>query len=68
MDRWVVGFIPHGGPNELFHISASSPQLVYQRSWSVHIKDPLLLIEKSSHVVVVADFLSRYLNGPLPYV
>ena len=21
-----------------------------------------------SHVVVAADFLSRYLNGPLPYV
>ena len=30
----------------------------------VHIKDPLLLIRKSHHVVVEAGFLSRYLNGP----
>ena len=29
----------------------------------VHIKEPLLLIDKSSHVVA-AGFLSRYLNGP----
>ena len=29
----------------------------------VHIKQPLLLISKSS-----LYFLSRYLNGPLPYV
>ena len=33
----------------------------------VHIKEPLLLIGKSSYVVA-AGFLSRYLNGPLPYV
>ena len=33
----------------------------------VHIKEPLLLIGKSSYVVA-ASFLSRYLNGPLPYV
>ena len=33
----------------------------------MHIKEPLLLIEKSSHVAA-ACFLSHYLNGPLPYV
>ena len=33
----------------------------------VHIKEPLLLIGKNSHVAA-AGFLSRYLNGPLPYV
>ena len=30
----------------------------------VHIKEPLLLIGKSSP----CGFLSRYMNGPLPYV
>ena len=33
----------------------------------VHIKEPLLLIGKSGYVAA-AGFLSRYLNGPLPYV
>ena len=33
----------------------------------VHIKEPLLLIGKSSHVAA-AGFLSGYLSGPLPYV
>ena len=37
----------------------------------MHIKDPLLLIrnnsERISHVIVAVDFLSRFLNGPLPY-
>ena len=33
----------------------------------MHIKEPLLLIGKSTHVAA-ADFLSRYLSGPLPYV
>ena len=33
----------------------------------VHIKQLLLLIGKSTHVGV-AGFLSRYVNGPLPYV
>ena len=34
---------------------------------SVHIKDPLLLIEKISQYGT-AGFLSPYLSGPLPYV
>ena len=33
----------------------------------MHIKEPLLLIGKSTHVAT-AGFLSRYLSGPLPYV
>ena len=33
----------------------------------VHIKDPLLLIEKCS-LCGASGFLSRYLSGPLPYV
>ena len=76
MVRWVVGSMLHGGPFELFLVPASAPQLVYQRPWYVlsflwdgaYIKQPLLLIGKSSHVVVAAGFLSRYLNGSLPYV
>ena len=33
----------------------------------VHIKEPLLLIGRSSHVTA-AGFLSHYQSGPLPYV
>ena len=33
----------------------------------VHIKEPLLLIGKIANVVA-AGFLSRSVNGPLPYV
>ena len=34
---------------------------------NVYIKDPLLLIIKNAHVMVVTFFLSRYMDGPLPY-
>ena len=34
----------------------------------VYIKEPLLLIGKKISHVAAAGFLSRYLNGPLPYV
>ena len=37
---------------ELFLVPASAPRLVYQK--------PML--------AAVADFLSRYLNDPLPYI
>ena len=33
----------------------------------MHIKEPLLLIEKVA-IVAAAGFLSRYLNGPLPHI
>ena len=55
MVRWVVGSILHGRPIELFLVPASAPRLVEQRSCMchpvcgmVHIKEPLLLIGKSS--------------------
>ena len=31
----AVGLIPHGGPTELFLVSASAPRLVYLRPWYV---------------------------------
>ena len=34
----------------------------------VHIKEPLLSIKKTVAHVAAAGFLSRSLNGPLPYV
>ena len=40
--------------------------MCYPVSGMVHIKEPLLLIGVVH--VVAAGFLSRYLNGPLPYV
>ena len=56
MVRWVVGSILHGGAIELFLVPASGPRLVYNKgrglSYPVcgmmHIKEPLLLLGKSS--------------------
>ena len=54
MVRWVVRSILNGGPIELFLVPASAPRLVYQTGMCypvcgmVHIKEPLLLIGKSS--------------------
>ena len=55
MVRWVIGSIFHGGPIELFHILASAPRLwnkgcgmCYPVYGMMHIKEPLLLIGKSS--------------------
>ena len=55
MVQKVVRSIPHGGPIELFLISAGAPQLVnkgygmyYPVCGMVHIKNCLLLIKKSS--------------------
>ena len=43
--------------------------LCYPAYGMVHIKDPLLLFGKNNpRGVVAAGSLSRYLNGPLPYV
>ena len=65
MVRLVVGSILHGGSTELFFVPASAPQLVQQRPWYVMwdgaYKRTLAANRK-------ADFFSRYLNGPLPYV
>ena len=50
MVRWVVGSILHGGPIDLYLVPASVPQPWYVLSGTgiMHIKEPLLLIGKSS--------------------
>ena len=51
MVQWVVGSFLHGGPIELFHVPASAPRgrgMCYPVCGMVHIKEPLLLIRKSS--------------------
>ena len=50
MVRWVVGSIIHGGPIELFLVPASAPRhgMCNPVCGMVHIKEPLLLIGKSS--------------------
>ena len=52
VSQWITS---HGGPIELSVIPASTPQLVQQKPYMccpikdpLHIKDPLLLIGKSS--------------------
>ena len=63
------------GPIELFLVPASAPRMCnkgcvvcYPVCGMVHIKEPLLLIEKRVSKVVAAGFLSCYLNGPLSYL
>ena len=65
MVRWVIRWIPQGGSIELF-IPASALLLVVcdNLTGMVHIKEPLLLIRKSSHVVAVTGFLYQYLRSP----
>ena len=46
MVRWVVGSILHGGPIELFLVPANG--MCYPVCGVMHIKEPLLLIGKSS--------------------
>ena len=41
--------------------------MCYPVNGMMYIKEPLLLIGKSSHVAA-AGFFSGYLSGPLPYV
>ena len=54
MVQWVIRSIPHGGPIELFLIPMlhdwyyKGCGMYYPVSGMVHIKDPLLLIGKSS--------------------
>ena len=68
MVRWVVGSIFHGvDPLSYFSFQPvvhdwynKGRGMCYPVCGMVHIKEPLLLIEKS--------FLSRFLNDPLPYV
>ena len=60
MVRWIIGSILRGGPIELFRVPASAPRLVLSCLWDGTYK-------RVAHVAS-AGFLSRYLNGPLPYV
>ena len=55
MVRWVVGSIPHNGLIELFLISSTSPTggTCYPVCGMVHIKNPLLLIEKSIQCIII---------------
>ena len=48
--------------------SKKGPGMYYPICGMVLIKDPLLLIRKSSPYMGAAGFFSRYINGPLPYV
>ena len=70
MVQWVVGSILHGGPIELLSIQPvlhdwcnKRHGMCYPICGMMHIKEPLLLIEKNSHVAA-AGFLSHYQNGP----
>ena len=70
-----MGSIPHGGLIELFLVPLSKCSttgvtktgMCYPVCGMVHIKEPLLLFGKSSHVSE-ARFLSHYLTGHLLYV
>ena len=65
-----------GGPIELFLVSSQCSTtgcnkgrgMCYPFCGMMHIKEPLLLIGKSSLCGTAAGFLSQYLSGPLPYV
>ena len=64
-----------GGPIELYLVTASARRLVQQRPWYVQsclwdgaYKRTLAAISERVAHVAAACFLSRYLNGPLPYV
>ena len=70
-----IGSILRGGPIELFLVPASAPRMVQQRPWYVlsclwdsAYKRTLAANRNERPVWEAAGFLSRYLNGPLPYV
>ena len=72
MVRWVVGSILHGvDPLSYFSFQPvlhdwcnTGRGMCYPVCGMVHIKEPLLLIDKSSGYVAAAGFLSHYQNGP----
>ena len=75
MVLWAVGSMPHGGPIELFLVPASAPRLDYNKGRDVsyrvcgmvHIKDPLLLSEKSSPCSGDSGFPLSLFECPTPY-
>ena len=69
MVRWVVGSILHGGHTQPFLDWCNKGRgMCYPLCGMMHIKEPLLLIGKSSPCGGSGFPLSRYLNGSLPYV
>ena len=74
MVRWVVGLIIHGvDPLSYFSFQPvlhdwcnKGCGMCHPVCGMVHIKEPLLLIGKSS-LCGGKGFLSHYLSGPLPY-
>ena len=75
MVRWVVGSILHVDPlnycsfQPVFHDSFNKDSgMYYPVCGVVHIKEHLLLIEKSSPCGDSSRFPLSLLNDPLPYV
>ena len=71
MVRCFVRWIPHDGIIELFFVPVSASQwhnksrrMCHPVCGMVHMKDPLVLIEKVSYVMAAAGFLSRLLSSP----
>ena len=72
MVQWVVGSILHGVDplshfsfQPVFHDWCNKGRgMCYPVCGMVHIKEPLLLIGKSSLYVAAAGFLSHYQYGP----
>ena len=71
MVQWVVGSILHGGdPLSYFSFQPvlhdwcnKGHGMYYHVCGMMHIKEPLLLLERVAYVVT-AGFLSRYMGGP----
>ena len=57
--------IPNGGTIDLYLAPASAPRRVYQRLWYVI---SCLWDGEYKRTLAARGFLSRFMNGPLPYV
>ena len=76
MVLWVVGAIPYGEPTAQCLVTVTAPRMMYQNRGMYypvrvieHIKESLLLIEKSSPCIGGSGFtLSCSISCPLPYV
>ena len=68
MVQWVIGSFPHGGPIELFpippvfHDWCIKGCICYLLCGMVHIKEPLLLIRKSTPCGGISVFYDFYIN------
>ena len=57
----------HHPTDRTIHTTAFITPMYYPVCGMMHIIEPLLQTERVAYVAA-AGFLSRYLNGPLPYV